>query len=545
MSSWDDFNKNLTQHDAEVYEEKLDILDARESLLDFITFTKKNYIVNWHHKLICDSLDDFLVNPDRNYLIITVGPRRGKSEIVSRRLPAYFLGKFPDKKVISCSYGAELSSDLNRDVQRIIDTDDYRKVFPNTRLSSSNVRTTSKKNYVRTSNRFDVVGHDGTFISAGVDGPITGKGFHLGIIDDPIKNDKEAQSKTRKKAIWKWYDTTFSTREMSNAKTIMILTRWAKDDLAGMLLEQAEKNPDAPQWEVLCFPEVYDEDHPWIHPDDPRENGQVLWPQAFPEKKVKAIMAGKDKKTWNSLFQQLPTPDEGVVFKKEWFRYFKNAELPQIDFKMLSVDCAFKGTDTSDYVALGVWGVTGPNKYLLYYKKERLDFPDTIFEIMRTLKIVPDIRKVLVEDKANGPAVISTLRQKISRLVPFMPKESKEARANAVAPQLQAGNVFLPDPYDAPNRTAYPWCIEGVEDFVEEVCAFPYGTNDDSVDMMTQALLDIGEKTSWVDEFLGKKEAGQNKITKSEKFENELADLMGWSDDTDARYGGIFKKTGY
>jgi predicted phage terminase large subunit-like protein len=536
--------QNLTDHDYQVHMEELALADARTGLLDFTLYTKKDYKVNWHHKLICDTIDDFLEDPNRRRLMVFVGPRRGKSELISRRLPAYYLGRNPDKKIIATSYGAELAQSLNRDVQRIIDTPEYHKVFPETTLSASNVRTTAKKNYVRTTDRFEIVGHEGYYRSAGVGGGITGMGFDLGLIDDPLKDAKEAQSPTRKKAIWEWYDTTFSTRGMPANKIIVILTRWATDDLAGLLLERAMANPKAPQWEILCFPEIYDPNHPYVHPDDPRKEGEVIWPEVFPEEEVLAKYEESDSKTWNSLFQQLPAPDDGIIFKAEWFKYYK--ELPDIEYKMLSVDCSFKQTSTSDYVAMGVWGVVGPNKYLLGFVKERLDFPSTIQKILQLLSEHKDVRKVLVEDKANGPAVIATLKQKISRVVGYSPKESKEARANAVAPQLEAGNVFLPDPYYGPNRTAMPWCVKGVDEFVNEICGFPFMPNDDCVDMMTQALLDIGEKTSWMDELLGKgkKDELPADIRKEQEFTNKLAETMGWNlggSDLD-RYGSLFKK---
>lgn len=509
---------------------------AKNNLLEFIKFTKPNYVVNWHHKLVCEDLDDFLVNPDRRFLIITFGPRRGKTEVVSRRLPAYYFGKFPNNKIISCSYGDELSSELNREVQQIMDSPEYGVVFPNTKLPRSGMKSSEKKNKIRTSKQFDLVNFEGGMVSAGVDGPITGKGFHLGIIDDPIKNSDEAQSATRLRKIWNWYDTTFSTRGMPNHKIIIMMTRWSEGDLVGRLLEQAQSTPDAPNWEVLCFPEIYDENHPWVHPKDPRKNGEVLWPQAFSEREVLAKKATSSVKNWNSLYQQLPTPDEGVVFHREDFNYYTLSSLPEIEYTMLSVDCAFKKTEQSDYVAMGMWGVSGPNKYLLHMVKERLDFPATIEKILSVLHLYPNVRKVLVEDKANGPAVIATLKKKISRVVGYTPKESKEARANAVSPQVAGGNVYLPDPLDRDTRLKMPWCVKGVDEFLTEVCAFPYAPNDDLVDMMTQALLDIGEQNSWVQDWLGQKD---KPISKEDKLANDLAELMGWDLSGDSRYGGL------
>lgn len=543
-NGWEDLITHLTPHDKEVYKRKIRIANAQNSLEAFTTFTKPNYHVNWHHRLIFKSIDRFLEDPTKRRLMVFVGPRRGKSEIISRRLPAYYLGKFPDNNIIATSYGDSLATKLNREVQRIIDNDLYREVFPDTQLSGSNVKTSSRGSYIRTSDRFEVVGHEGAYRSSGVGGGITGMGFNLGIIDDPLKDAAEAKSPTRKRKIWDWYDTTFSTRAAPGAKTILIMTRWATDDLAGTLIERATANPNAPQWEIICFPEIYDPSHPFIHEEDHRQEGDVLWPAAFNREEVYAKKEETDVKNWTSLYQQLPSPGEGVIFKEQDFKYFK--ELPELENLVMSVDCAFKETKTSDAVSIGVWGKNGPNKYLIYRRSERMGFTKTIAAMIKVLSMYPEIRKVLVEDKANGPAVIDTLKDKISRLIPFQPKGSKESRANAVAPQIEGGNVYLPDPYYGPNRTAFPWCVKGVDEFVTQVCGFPYMPNDDDVDMMSQYLLNDGKSNKWIDDLVGK---GQKtpEATSEQKFTENLADMMGWdlTGESD-RYGGIFssKKKG-
>ena len=530
MSNWDDLFEHMTPHDREIYIEQCKINDARDSLLEFITFTKPNYIVNWHHRIICEKIDQFLADPDKRRLMVFVGPRRGKSEIISRRLPAYYLGRYPDKKIIATSYSSDLSTALNREVQRIIDDEVYHKVFPETTLSASNVRTTSKKNYVRTSDRFEIVGHEGYYRSAGVGGGITGMGADLALIDDPLKDMAEAMSPKRKDVVMEWYASTLYTRLSKVGKIIIILTRWAEDDLAGRLLKEAKANDEADQWEVLCFPEEYDPEHPYVCPDDPRtEKGQILWPEWFPEDKVKKTKASVGSKVWGSLFQQTPAPDGGAIFKAQWFNYFK--EPPDFEYICSSWDCAFKDSASSDYVAGGVWGVAGANKYLLYLVRERLSFVDTVKEMLRVHAKYPNQRFMLVEDKANGPAVVSTLKNKIPGLITYSPKESKESRANAVSPQYEAGNIWLPDKYYEPNRSRYAWCVKGVDEYVEEHKNFPFGGNDDTVDMTTQFLLKVGNVPSWLDELAKGKEGGppmsaEDKRTKD--FEQSLMEKMGW-----------------
>jgi predicted phage terminase large subunit-like protein len=507
--------------------------DARNDLLSFIQYTNPDYSANWHHKLICKRLDEFMRDPDKSRLMVFVGPRRGKSEIVSRRFPAYFFGHNPDAQIIATSYGADLAQRMNRDVQRVIDSPQYQELFPETQLSGKNVKTSSLGNYVRTSDLFEIVGRKGAYRSAGVGGGITGQGADLALIDDPLKDMAEAMSATRKQVIWDWYTSTLYTRLSKVGKVVIILTRWAEDDLAGRLLKEAKTNGEADQWDILCFPEEYDPDHPYADPDDPRtEKGEILWPEWFPEEKVKKTKASVGSKVWGSLFQQSPAPDGGAIFKSQWFQYFK--EPPEFEYICSSWDCAFKDSASSDFVAGGVWGVAGANKYLIYLIRERLSFVDTVKEMLRVHNMFPNQRFMLVEDKANGPAVVSTLKNKIPALITYSPKESKESRANAVSPQYEAGNIWLPDKYYEPNRSRHAWCMKHLDDYIEEHKNFPFGGNDDTVDMTTQFLLKVGNVPSWLDELARGKET-DSALTldeqRTKQFEQSLMEKMGWDAD--------------
>src|SRR6478609_7190335 len=208
---------------------------ARRRFLDFQTYVNPRYEVNWHHALLAERLDAFVKGECRR-LMVFMPPRHGKSESCSRNLPAYILGCNPDAHIIACSYGSDLASTLNRDVQSIIDSPAYKELFPDTTLYGANVRTVSGNTYLRNSDVFEVVNHKGKYLSAGVGGAITGQGFHYGIIDDPIKNQEEADSVTYREKLWRWYSSTFSTRQEKNACILLIVTRWHEDDLAGRLL---------------------------------------------------------------------------------------------------------------------------------------------------------------------------------------------------------------------------------------------------------------------------------------------------------------------
>lgn len=535
------FLASLTDRDRKIWLDRLRAKKASQRFSHFVKYTMPDFQFNWHSKIMCDEIDDFLNDPNRNRLMIFAPPRRGKSEIVSRRLPAYFAGKYPQYQMLATSYGDDLAQRNNKDVQRIIQSEAYKKIFPNTRIGRLPNKKKDDIDAKKTGKYFDILNKvdpekNGYYASAGVEGPLTGLGFHLGLIDDPIKNMQEALSDTRKKAIYDWYDSTFITREMPEyGKVIIILTRWSETDLAGRLLADAEANEDADQWEVICFPEEFDPNHPYIHELDPRtETGQLLHPERFTPEKVKRRKAGATRKVWASLYQQLPTPEGGNVFKREDFKYYK--ELPEnIEYLALSIDCSFKETNTSDYVATGVWGISGSNKYALYVNKERMDLPKTIKHIKKVHKDFLEkygvkIRVSIVEDKANGPAVISVLKNKIEGMIAYSPKESKISRAHAASFQVEAGNIWLPDPNYSENRIQRPWCVQGVEDFLTEVTGFPYAANDDLVDMMTQMIIKIGDKANWMDELLGDQFAPQP-VSNEERFKEELAELMGWDID--------------
>jgi predicted phage terminase large subunit-like protein len=518
-------------------EDRLNILrqtKAKKTLLNFTKHTMPSYEVNWHHELMCKELDEFMEDPDRDRLMVFLPPRRGKSELISRRLPAYQFGKNPDLKVIATSYGAELAQSMNRDVQRIIDSDPYRELFPDTQLSGRNVKTTSLGNYVRTSDKFEIVGHSGAYVSCGINGALTGKGADLAIIDDPIKGMAEALSPTVKNSIWDWYRSVLLTRLSKNGKIIIVLTRWAEDDLAGRLLKQAKNDPDAEQWEILCLPEFYEPEHPHAHLEDIRtEKGEALWSSWFPKNKMETTKVTVGTKVWASLYQQRPAPDGGTTFRASWFRYFK--ELPELEYKAISVDCTFKDTAGSDNVAMGVWGFAGANKYLLYLVREQLDFLATIKELIRLNGLFPDCRFNLIEDKANGPAVVSTLKNKIPGMITYNPKDSKPARATAVSPQVEAGNIWLPDKFYEPNRTRFPWIMKDLDNFVEEFKNFPYGADDDCVDMTTQLLLKVGGVATWFDELVNQAEKGQELSTEERRIQDHnrmIAEKMGWNLDS-------------
>lgn len=438
---------------------------AQHTLSDFILYTSDNYLMGWVHQEICQTLDNFLkdlIAGKRPRLIITMPPRSGKSEIVSRRFPAYFLGKYPDLSIISVSYSASLAEDFSRDVQRIIDSDEYKAIFPNTKLSDK-----KDKNYKRTSDFFEIVDHKGVYCSAGVGGSITGKGCDILIIDDPIKNRQEANSETVRKKIYDWYSSTAYTRLSPIGGVIMMCTRWHLDDLIGKVLSDKNQKP----FHVISYPAIAEHDEPH------RKQGEALHSERFSLEILNEIKSTLSTADWLSLYQQKPVPEGGAIFETSKLRYYDETSEPKrFDQIVGSWDMTFKENKTSDFVVGQLWGRKGADFYLLDMVRDRMDFVKTLKVFINFANKHKNCNCWLVEDKANGTAIISTLKKHISGIIPITPKESKQERAYAITPYLEAGNIFFPK-----NQNF-------TKDLEEEMLQFPAGAHDDTVDSMTQAL---------------------------------------------------------
>ena len=394
-------------------------------------------------------------------LMVFMPPRHGKSELASRLFPAYYLYRHPERFVGINSYAADLAYTFSR-----ICRENYLKVDGKIKDDSGQIKHWETR-------------QGGGLWAAGVGGPITGKGFHLGLIDDPLKNSQEAFSATIRQTQHDWYESTFSTREEPGGAQIIILTRWHEADLAGWLLtrESLEDNDSPEEWHVVNFPAIA-EDSPIDLPPtctlepDWREVGEPLCPERYPLKRLQRF-----KQTpyfWSALFQQRPSPLDGDYFKRSWWQWYSNA--PEGMTVVLSFDCAFKETATSDFVVGQVWGKAGADYYLLDQVRGRTDINGTLQMVESLSAKWPQARAKLIEDKANGSAVIDLLRRKVPGLIAVQPEGGKVVRAVAVSPYVESGNVHLP--------SGRAW----VNDFVEEAAAFPNGAHDDQVDAMTQAI---------------------------------------------------------
>lgn len=439
--------------------------------------------------MVCDHLDRFVAGEIRR-LMLFMPPRHGKSELVSRRLPAFIFGRDPDARVVATSYSADLASLMNRDVQRIVDSPEYARLFPDTRLFGRNVRTIADGSYLRNNDIFEIVGRDGYYRSAGVGGGITGMGFKYGIIDDPFKNRKEANSPTVRKAVWEWYTSTFYTRQAPGAGILLTVTRWHADDLAGRLLRAmvvSDDDPDrefADTWTVLVFPaEATGEAHAY----DPREAGEALWEARYPTPVLKRFHKAVGDYDYAALYQQDPMPDGGGLFKRDKFRLI-DGEPAGLRSRVRFWDLAASERTSADYTAGCLHGETPEgDEVVLDVRRFQSDW-DALGD------------RIEAQALQDGPGVLIGIEQAFmqSRIVKdlllrpalrgysirgYQPDTDKFTRALPFAARVGADLVYVL------NRA---W----TEDYLRELCAFPLGAHDDQVDGSSGAHFMLDEARS-------------------------------------------------
>lgn len=421
-------------------------------------------------QLIDQALVEAFNTPDSR-LIITMPPQEGKSTRVARDFLIWALTQNPEIRIVAGSYGQGLANRNGRVVRNMI------LGHPELGLGIAPDNGSVHE--------WQIAGHQGGMLAVGRGGLVTGMPAELLVIDDPIKDRKEADSATVRDTCWEWWTESLSTRLAPGAPVVVIMTRWHEDDLVGRLLA-AE---DGHLWRVLNIPAEADHD-PAKGESDPlgRQPGQfMLSARGRTERQWRAIRVRVGSRTWNALYQGRPAPAEGGVFKRDWWQEYTVplwvtdgtvCRALGFDAVLASWDMAFKDTDQSDYVVGQVWAMRGADIYLLDQVRGRWDFPETLRQVRQLAVKWPDALLKVVEDKANGTAVLAQLRHTVPGLVAETPTESKTARAQAVAPLVEARNVHLP----APEIAAW------VGGFIEECAAFDNGAHDDQVDAMSQAL---------------------------------------------------------
>ena len=437
---------------------------ARESFRHFIQYVKPDYEFNWHHIVLIDALQRLA---ERKYqrLIVMMPPRHGKSELVSVLFPAWCFARDPSEHLILASYAFGLASRMNRECQRVIESEQFRLLFPKVYFSAS-----TEAGAVRTNERFDIIG-GGHYVSAGVGGGITGVGATIAIIDDPVKDAMEADSVTYRDRAWEWYTTTFTTRFERNAIEVVCQTRWHEDDLTGRIL-QRKKNGT----EVICLPAICESEEP------NREIGEALWPSWYSREWLLEKQEENGSRAWNALYQQRPAPDEGSIIKKAWFKYYNPREL-DLNGKRVNFyfDTAYTEKEKNDPTAAIAYIKQGADFYILECVAEWLDFSGQI-------KFAQDFCKrngyshysiARVEPKATGISLVQVLKKETGLNITEgkPPKGDKVARAHSCEGVLEGGRVYLPD--------GMAW----VGSFLDECAAFPNAAHDDRVDCLTGMII--------------------------------------------------------
>ena len=395
------------------------------------------------------------------FTIIEMPPRHSKSMSITESFPSWFIGRNPKRRVIQASYGGTLARKFGlSNLQKI--EGKAGRIF--------GLEIDPRKS---AANNFNIKGAGGGMVSTGIGGAITGEGADLLIIDDPIRNRRDANSPSYRDFVWGEWKATLSTRLQPGASVIVILTRWHEDDLAGRILEH-----DSRDWNEIKIPCIAQENDLLG-----RSPGEPLWPEngfglEWADKTKRAVGA----LDWASLYQQDPRPQQGALLNRNyWKRFSKYPDAREFDKIIFSWDCTFKDLETSDFVVGQTWGKMGPDFYLLDQVRERMGIVQTMEAIKAMAARWPSGIGTYIEDKANGSAVIEMLKSHISGIIPVSPTEGKVSRAQAVLPLIMGGNVYIP------TNDLASWAI----DFVNECASFPYGKNDDQVDCATQALKEL------------------------------------------------------
>lgn len=408
---------------------------ARRELICFTKQTYPGYTANWHHIEYAKKLDAFARGEIQN-LMVFMPPQHGKSELCSRRMPAKLLGNNPDTRIAVVSYNHPFASKFNRDIQRIIDSEEYRVLFPDTRLNSTNIRTVAGA-YVRNADEFEIVGCRGSLVSVGVCGGLTGRPVDVLIIDDPYKSQKEAWSPTVRRSIQDWYDTVALTRLHNKSQQLITLTRWHPDDLAGCILRSEPE-----KWEVVKFPAV--KEGPPL-PYDPRQPGDALWPEVHSLERMEAVKK-RNAFVFQAMYQQDPKPAEGLLFPPDTLHYFSAAEIIGMEFDTIVAvsDVADRG---SDYYCMPIAGVKG----------ERIYFLDVIFTQEPVKVTIPLTLSKLVEwrparhriESNNGGSIFAhTIREQNTTATTIDEKATstnKETRILMASGQVQEYCWFRED----------------------------------------------------------------------------------------------------
>lgn len=433
---------------------------GKDSMLGFATHVYPGFKIGPHHRKLSRIFEDVIAGKKKR-VIINIAPRHGKSEFSSYLFPAYFLGKFPEKKIIMGTHTASLSEDFGRRVRNLIESEEYQELFPNTRVADDQ----------KAAGKWST-GAGGQYYAAGVGGALAGRGADLFVIDDPhSEQDVKSNSRLAFDTAWAWFQTGPLQRLMPGGAIIVIMTRWSLLDLTGRLIDYQIRNPEAEPWEIVELPAIL-------------PSGKPLWPEQWPLEMLEKTKASLDPRYWNAQYMQQPTSEASAIIARKHWRIWEAEDPPKCDYIIQSWDTAYETKNSSDFSACTTWGVFYNEEendqaqvILLDAFKDRMAFPDLKQTALKHYKEwEPDA--FIVEKKAAGAPLIQELRAMGIPVQEFSPSRGndKMVRVNAIADLFSSGKVWAPD-----TR----WARE----VIEEVAAFPVGEHDDFVDTTSQALL--------------------------------------------------------
>ena len=443
-----------------------ELREQEQAQKKFVPFVKQmwpGFIDGRHHNIIGEAFERVNAGTLKR-LIICMPPRHTKSEFGSFLLPAWFLGNHPNKKVIQASHTAELAVGFGRKVRNLVDTERYRKVFPDLQLQSDS----------KAAGRWNTSA-GGDYFAIGISGAVTGKGADVLIIDDPHSEQEAALAEVNPEIYdktYEWFTSGPRQRLQPGGAIVIIMTRWSKRDLVGRVLEAAAQR-GGEDWEVIEFPAIL-------------PSGKPTWPEFWPLKELEALKEELPNSKWMAQYQQQPTSDTSAIIKREWWQKWPHEDPPQIEFTLQSWDTAFEKSQRADYSALTTWGVfyrddpdTGTkqaNIILLNAFRERMEFPRLKQKAIQEYnEWQPD--SVIIERKASGSPLMYELRAMGIPVQGFTPTKGNDkiSRLNAVSDIFASGRVWAPNTH---------WA----EEVIEEVASFPAGSHDDFTDSTSQAL---------------------------------------------------------
>ena len=447
--------------------DRLEIVKDREdAATNFMHFVKKvwpHFIEGAHHKRMARAFER-VANGELKRLIINMPPRHTKSEFASYLLPAWFLGKFPHKKVIQTSHTAELAVGFGRKVRNLVDQEIYTQVFPGVGLQADS----------KAAGRWATT-KGGDYFAIGVGGAVTGKGADLLIIDDPHSEQEAALAEINPDIYdktYEWYTSGPRQRLQPGGSIVIVMTRWSKRDLTGQVIKSAAQR-GGEEWEVIEFPALL-------------PSGKPLWPEFWSLKELSALKEELPNAKWQAQYQQNPVSESSAIVKREWWQTWEKDDPPTCEFTLMAWDTAFEKTQRSDYSALTTWGVfyhpddTGTmqaNIILLNAFRERMEFPRLKQEAIDQYKEwEPD--SVIIEKKASGAPLIYEMRAMGIPVQEFTPSRGNDkiSRLNAVSDLFASGRVWAPN-------------TQWAEEVIDEVASFPAGEHDDYVDSVSLALM--------------------------------------------------------